>query len=133
MRDTSIKAYNSIKDNGLITGRRMEVYTCLYQFGPLTASQVFQKTGLKTNQSGRFTELKEMGVITEKGRVTCPVTKSEAILWDVTDKVPSHVEKKPTRKDKKKEILKMIESIGKQMQEPLREEMRKVYCDVKAL
>ncbi|WP_163321644.1 hypothetical protein [Draconibacterium mangrovi] len=132
-RDTSIKAYNSIKANGLITGRRMEVYTCLYQFGPLTASQVFLKTGLKTNQSGRFTELKEMGAIREKGRITCPVTKSEAILWDVADTIPVEPKKKSTRKDKKKEVLKLIAEIGKKVQDPEKSQLRNIWHKVNAL
>nr|WP_319265407.1 hypothetical protein [uncultured Draconibacterium sp.] len=132
-RDTSIKAYNYIKQNGLLSGRRMEVYSCLYQFGPLTASQVFQKTGLKTNQSGRFTELKEMGAIAEKGRTICPVTKSEAILWEVTNNIPQEIKKPATRKEKKNKALSLIAKLGNESQDPLKSQIRKLWYLVNAL
>lgn len=60
----------------------------------MTANEVFEQLNLKTNQSGRFTEMLEMGVIQEVGERVCSITGRNVILWDVTDQLPKKKERK---------------------------------------
>ena len=66
--------------------------------GPCTAQEVFRALGCDTNQSGRFTELRELGVFEEVGVRECQVTGRDVIEWDVTSSLPLDVlnKKSPT-------------------------------------
>lgn len=101
IRQTSVDAYNMIKENGLLSQRRFEVYDVLFNHGPLTQGETCDKItpGWKrSNQSytPRFAELKKLGVIIEIGERECSITGRKALSWDVTDKLPLKFEK-PTR------------------------------------
>ena len=99
VRDTSIEAYNKIKENGLLSKRRWQVYDVVYNHGPMTSGEAFKilnngsATKSLTQSRARFTELREMGVFVELGERTCSVTGHAAILWDVTSKLPIKFEK----------------------------------------
>lgn len=102
VRETSIDAYYEIKENGLLSERRWQTYDSLYQIGEGTASEVFrqfQKTYSKkisTNGSGsRLSELRDMGVVMEKGTKICPITGQNVILWTTTNQLPVKIKKKP--------------------------------------
>lgn len=103
VRQTSVEAYNEIKDNGLLSQRRWEVYEVLFFHGPMTANEVFNYL-TRTRSSNvfrahstnsRFSELREMGVIKETKERICKVTGRNVIEWDVTENIP-----KKYRKDK---------------------------------
>lgn len=105
VRKTSIEAYNQIKNNGLLSERRMQVYDLLYKYGPLTALQVidhFRRTLINFSSTGnlstRLSELRDMGVVEELGTTKCPIGGRNVILWDVTDRLPVKVEKKKKTK-----------------------------------
>lgn len=95
MRLTSINAYNRIKDEGLLSQRRLEVYQILYQHGPLTANEIVRKakeSHPNVNQTGfnaRLSELKRMKVVAEVGDRHDEVSGHRCLLWDVTDGLPS--------------------------------------------
>ena len=93
IRQTSIDCYNKIKEEGLLSKRRLQVYESIYNSAPCTASEVFKEKNLKTNQSGRFTELRDLGVIYEKGERTCSITGKNVIEWDLTDRIPVNIKK----------------------------------------
>lgn len=106
MRNTSISAYKEIRSNGLLSARRLEVYEVLFNFGPLTATEIwsnhFSAQGLQMNSvTPRTAELKKLGVITEVGYRICTITGMNVILWDVTSSLPS---KPPKRKSKDQTI-----------------------------
>ena len=88
IRQTSIDCYNQIKAEGLLSKRRLEVYEAIFKNAPCSASEIFNVKNLKTNQSGRFTELRDLGVIYEKGIKKCSVTGKNVIEWDLTDNLP---------------------------------------------
>ena len=88
IRQTSIDCYNQIKADGLLSKRRLEVYEAIFKNAPCSASEIFNVKNLKTNQSGRFTELRDLGVIYEKGIKKCSVTGKNVIEWDLTDNLP---------------------------------------------
>ena len=90
-RQTSIDCFNQIKQEGLLSKRRLQVYESIYNSAPCTASEVFKDKNLKTNQSGRFTELRDLGVIYEKGERVCSITGRNVIEWDLTDTLPINI------------------------------------------
>jgi hypothetical protein len=107
-RKTSIECFNKIKQEGLLSKRRLQVYESIFNYAPCTASEVFNDKNLKTNQSGRFTELRDLGVIYEKGERLCRITGRNVIEWDLTDRLPVNFKNK--NKTKKQRINDAINS-----------------------
>lgn len=93
-RNTSIDAYQELRESGKLGRLRWTVYDHLFSCGPATGQECFKALKLETNQSGRFTELRDMGLIKEVGTLVCRVTGREVIGWDVTDR-SAPVERKP--------------------------------------
>lgn len=97
VRQTSIDAFNAIKDSGLLSTRRWQVYEYLFKNGPCTAKQVTGNLRSGLQDSGgyntRLSELRRMGVVQEVGKVECPESGHNVILWDVTDKMPKKLHK----------------------------------------
>ena len=110
IRETSIETYLEIKREGLLQKREQEVYECIYSHGPMTAGEVFSRLNLQTNQSGRFTSLRNKGVLEEVGKRKCGATGRTAIMWKTTDAVPRRI-KKISRRQKKSEAVKMMQSL----------------------
>lgn len=97
MRRTSIDAYNKIKNTGLLSKRRFEVYDFIFNHGPATARQAWQAICPHLATGGitpRFSELKQLGVIIEVGKIVDEVSNQEVYLWDVTESLPSDLPKK---------------------------------------
>ena len=110
VRDTSIDAYLTIKENGLLNKNQQQVYETLFNKGSMTCSEVLQYLNLQTNQSGRFTELKEKGVIKEVGKRECRVTGHRVYLWDVTSELPK-TKRQRSKKHLKQDGAKVIKHI----------------------
>jgi len=91
-RQTSIDCYNQIKAEGLLSKRRLEVYEAIYNSAPCTSSEamvgILNSTNVLTQSRARFTELRELGVIYEKGEKKCTITGRNVIEWDLTDNLP---------------------------------------------
>jgi hypothetical protein len=112
IRQTSIDCYKKIKSEGLLSKRRLEVYESLYTSAPCTSSEAIRNA--KTTfgvfgVSSRFTELRDLGVIYEKGIKKCSVTGRNVIEWDLTDKLPVNFKSK--NKTKKQRINDAINSL----------------------
>ena len=110
-RKTSIECFNKIKQEGLLSKRRLEVYEALYTSAPCTSSEAIRNA--KTTfgvfgVSSRFTELRDLGVIYEKGEKQCTITGRNVIEWDLTDKLPVNFKSK--NKTKKQRIDDAINS-----------------------
>lgn len=101
IRQTSIEAYHAIKESGLLSRRRFQVYDILFHHGPLTAGEVFQlglqegtwSRAVKGGICARLTELRDVGVAEEKGTRTCSLSGQKTILWDVTPRLPIKFDK----------------------------------------
>jgi len=101
VRKTSIAAFNNIKENGLLSERRFQVYNSLFDCGPATGGEVFEKMREKygvlipvnSNTITRLGELRELGVAEELGERVCSISGQNVILWDVTDRLPVKYEK----------------------------------------
>lgn len=125
IRDTSRDAYDNLKE--ILTEKRWQVYRTLYGRGPMTAQELFKAVGCDTNQSGRFTELRDMGLIQELGTKKCPVTGNTAIEWDVTSlDDPITPEKKPSRLKELEEALVKEADLTMELQAENRELKREI-------
>lgn len=97
-RRTSVDAYNEIKMSGLLSAKRMEVYSTLFEHGPLTGAQLSVlikkgKSSVSETVRNRLTELRNAGVVEEVGETICPITGRHVILWDVTKNLPVKFDK----------------------------------------
>ena len=113
-RQTSINCYNEIKLEGLLSKRRMEVYEAIYNSAPCTSAEammsILRESGDVLSQSrARFTELRELGVIFEKGEKVCSMTGRTVIEWDLTDRLPVKV--KHSFNAKKQRINNALDSL----------------------
>ena len=107
VRRTSIDTYNQIISEDLLSRRRREVYSALYEWGPCTANELFhamKSKGLcssrnqQANLTPRLGELRELGCVREVDEVTCPITGRIVIRWETTDNLPKTIERDPIRK-----------------------------------
>ncbi len=102
-RQTSIDCYNKIKQEGLLSNMRFKVYEAILRKAPCTSGEAFAIMTTKENQisqsRARFTELRDLGVISEKGEKKCSITGRNVIEWDLTDRLPVNL--KNTNKTKK--------------------------------
>ncbi len=101
MRETSIETYKKIRDDGLLSKLRFEVYKYIYENGPCTAKQItlaLRKsiTGADSSYHARLSELRDRGVIEEVGYAELPQSKHKVILWNTTNKLPAKI--KPVKK-----------------------------------
>ena len=108
-RQTSIDAYNKIREDGLLGKLQLEVYGLLFDHGPLTQGELWDRF-MREHQghsiSPRFAELHALGVIHPIGERACRFSGVNAILWDVTDQLPNERLKKET----KEQIIKRLEA-----------------------
>ena len=107
-RQTSIDCYNQIKEQGLLSNMRFKVYEAILKKAPCTSGEAFATMTTKENQisqsRARFTELRELGVIYEKGEKQCSITGRNVIEWDLTDRLPVKVKSSNKTKQQKKNL-----------------------------
>ncbi len=97
MRLSSLRCYNQIKADGLLSACRFAVYDVLVANGPATAGELHEKmwrvSGRKmarNDLAGRLKELKELGVATEAADMReCHITGRMCLVWDVVDGLPN--------------------------------------------
>ena len=88
-RKTSIDVYHQIKKEGLLSAMRFKVYEALVNIGkPSTAREIFATMNLLKMEPTRLTELRDLGVIYEKGVRSCEITDRNVIEYDLTDNLP---------------------------------------------
>lgn len=102
VRDTSLEVFKRIKDNGLLSQRRLEVYAGLFEYGPCTANELFKKMrGVsqvsQANIQPRLNELVSSGVAKEVETRDCSITGNRVIVYDVTSGLPIKFDKSPKR------------------------------------
>lgn len=95
IRQTSIDCYNQIKEEGLLSKRRLEVYLAIMKKAPCTSSEAMvgnlSSTNILSQSRARFTELRELGVIYERSERKCKITGRNVIEWDLTDRLPKNI------------------------------------------
>lgn len=93
-RRTSVAAFDEIKESGLLSERRFQVYEALFNHGPCTANELrkYLSTSMPNNINlnivTRLGELRDMGVAYEVRERPCRMTGMTVIEWDVTERLP---------------------------------------------
>lgn len=97
VRKTSQISWQMIKDTGYVTGQRELVAELLYRSGPLTGTEVNQRLKgpgeISPNYHKRLSELQDQQVIEPVGHCICPIKGTVVILWDISGKLPTKLEK----------------------------------------
>lgn len=99
MRQTSIQCYHQIKQEGLLSKRRIQVLESLLAIGPCTAGELERHINKNFNVRGGWKQLsilRDQGVVKELGTRACGVTGRNVIEWDMTGNLP--VKPKKTKK-----------------------------------
>jgi hypothetical protein len=80
----------------------MQVYKAIFHNAPCTSAEAMEgfldSENVLSQSRARFTELRELGVIYERGTRKCKVTGRNVIEWDLTDNLPKDIEPKSNRK-----------------------------------
>jgi hypothetical protein len=131
IRQTSIDCYNQIKADGLLTKRRLEVYEAILKNAPCTSSEAMlnrlNSSNVLSQSRARFTELRELGVIYEKGIKKCSVTGKNVIEWDLTDNLPINSKIiHNTKKDRINNTLNALRELFKNKSDSTDEDWKKV-------
>lgn len=124
-RRTSAMAFQQIKEEGLLSRERWRAYKAVYEIGPCTSAEAFfQMTNTNTQRitqsRARFTELRDMGVLTEVGTRKCSVTGRTAIVWQVTNRLPQKLKAKKVEAMRRR--LKNYKKKVKQLEAAIRRE-----------
>lgn len=120
-RSTSIEVYHQIEAEGLLSKRRFEVYSCLYEHGPLTQREVTDRISNKyaaeRSYTPRFAELESMAVIKPIGERLCSITGRQVLVWDVTNKLPKKIitESLPTKRELIEALCLQLEKMCKHL------------------
>tara|TARA_R110000764_G_scaffold208168_1_gene293849 strand:- start:106 stop:519 length:414 start_codon:yes stop_codon:yes gene_type:complete len=109
-RQTSIDCFNKIKQEGLLSKRRLEVYEAILKNAPCTTNEALKDVHSGSHGVGsRTTELRDAGVIYEKDVRPCMVTGRNVIEWDLTDRLPVNI--KNSNKTKKQRLDAALNSL----------------------
>ena len=109
-RQTSIDCFNKIKEEGLLSKMRFQVYSALLSMGkPSTTREVYETMDVIKQEATRFTELRNLGVIYEVQNRKCSITGRTSIEWDVTDRLPVNI--KNSNKTKKQRLDDALNSL----------------------
>lgn len=106
IRQTSIDCYNQIKNNGLLSKRRLQALDYILKIAPCTASEL--QDSMPYNDGGRdcmkrISELCKLGVIAERGVRKCRVTGNNVTEWDLTGNLPKNIKVNTNAKQKRKD------------------------------
>lgn len=109
-RQTSIDCFNKIKQEGLLSKRRLEVYEAILKNAPCTTNEALKDIYSGSHGVGsRTSELRDAGVIYEKDVRACKITGRNVIEWDLTDKLPFY--KKILSKTKSQKKIEALNSL----------------------
>jgi hypothetical protein len=136
-RKTSIDCYNEIKANGLLSKKRLQVYTAILKNAPCTSGEAFATMTTKENQisqsRARFTELRQLGVIYEKGVRKCRVTGRSVIEWDLTNKLPINFKNNKTKKERINDAINSFRELYKNKNNNTKEDWKIVADLIKTI
>jgi hypothetical protein len=139
-RQTSIDCYNAIKENGLLSKRRMEVYEILFRYGDMTANEIVRKSKAHyphTNPSSfnaRLSELKKYGVIIEVGEKKDIVSNNNCYIWGLTDRIPKDIKiSRSTKKSRVNDALNSLRQLYKTKTIATDEDWKSVYDLIKRI
>lgn len=90
VRATSLEAYETIRDNGMLAASQFAAYEAVHLHGPMTANEIGEAIrqdkgwiAHRHNYNARCGELRDKGVFMELEERECRVTTSRAIVWAI--------------------------------------------------
>jgi hypothetical protein len=135
IRQTSIDCYNKIKQEGLLSKRRLEVYEAILKNAPCTTNEALKDLYSGSHGVGsRTTELRDVGVIYEKGEKKCSITGRNVIEWDLTDRLPVNLKKtNKTKKHRTDDALNSLRELYKNKNNSTVEDWKEVANLIKSI
>ena len=113
MKKTSLDTYKKIKEEGLLSRKRFEVYNYIYKRKkPVTIKEAHNALGngcAGGTVTSRFSELESMGVIRVVGEDK--TGKNVQNLYSVTGSLPSKYEKPMSRSEKLTMVVRSLNAI----------------------
>jgi hypothetical protein len=106
MRQTSLLAYDTIKQNNLLSKMQLTAYELLIRHGAATAKELARFAEENPGIIGRMdsdslhkrmSELKRLGAVVESGVRDCRITGRQAIVWELSGKLPQRPEPRKSR------------------------------------
>ena len=107
--ENSRRTYQAIVANGLLSRGYLKIYSHIYEHGATTRNKLdMALCPGKANPwpSRRLVEMERMGALTVVGQDN--TGEHQCDLWDLTERLPAKVEKKPSFKESMRRGLKEI-------------------------
>jgi len=84
IQQTSLDAFQELKDKGLLGKRQSQILEVLEMIGPATNMEIAESTGWSINRvTPRIYELRKEGFVVPVERRPCNITGNEAHTWGV--------------------------------------------------
>lgn len=95
MRQTSIDAYNEIKESGVLGKTKWAVYEYVYKNGPCSIKECtrYLNSDAAGTYTSRFSELESMDAIVAVGKKICQYSGRTVTIWNVTKNIPTKIKK----------------------------------------
>lgn len=96
MKDTSLEAWQKIKDSKLLSERKWQVYDYVFRNGPCLMRDALVALQAKHKVPGnvfstRFSELERAGFLKTVGKKMCADTGNEGYVYEVTGEIGTFV------------------------------------------
>jgi hypothetical protein len=124
MRDTSIEAYEKIREDGTLSRMRWRVYQHLFHHGPLTAREVDHGLSSPGDHAAsyhkRLSELEQMGVVATGDERECSITGMRCLTWDVTS-LDTPIPYRPAARTRSTAAQRRVTALEEAMREAIRD------------
>jgi len=88
MQQTSLEAYENIKNTGQLGRRQEEIFIAFHTYGPHTNLEISELIGLPINQvTPRVLELRKRNVLVLDSERPCEVSGRSALVWKVSSMI----------------------------------------------
>jgi len=82
MLQTSLSAFYELKDSGRLGERQEQVFQAINKYSPITNTELSTILKLPINcVTGRVKELRDYGLVMEKGKRKCNITGKMCYVW----------------------------------------------------
>lgn len=140
MRVTSLEVYKKITDSGLLSKKRSQVYSIIYNGGIMSGSEVskeykkmYSASGYSESIRNRITELVQQGVVEEVSTGECPITKNTVLLFRTTNNLPVKIPKKESKKNRVDNTLEAFRELYRKKASSSDEDWKKVADLIKQI
>lgn len=95
MRQTSLEAFEMMKQTGALKGQRLDVFAALVKAEPCTAGELAARMEpddlivWRYIVGRRLPELRDLGVVDEEEERICQVFGTRQIVWSVSGQLPN--------------------------------------------